>query len=212
MTTNTSWSLANSSGLAANMASMSTLRKTCWSESNARPASSDLMRSGRSCIITLSLRWRSALCHCGTRCSMCTCKKNAQSAVVQRRNAGHAHGWLGQEGAARAAQAREERAAEGAGAQTRREVRGARRAARRASAGGGGARAGARREPGAGRAWRCGAQQRRHRRLADGRAGRALTQSWLLPSSLHFSHTSSMHRVVKSGRPVDGSRILMRRV
>ena len=52
--------------------SMSLLRKTCCRLSKARPASSDWMRSGRSCIMILSLRCRSSLCHIGTRCSMCT--------------------------------------------------------------------------------------------------------------------------------------------
>jgi hypothetical protein len=70
-----SWSFKKARGCAANMASMSALRKTCWRLSKARPATSDLMRSGRSCIMTLSLRWRSALCHWETRCSMCTCEK-----------------------------------------------------------------------------------------------------------------------------------------
>ena len=78
---------------AVKSSSMSVLRKTCWSESNARPASSDLIRSGRSCIITLSLRWRSALCHWGTRWSMCTCEKKVESACIYERRAGaHMHG------------------------------------------------------------------------------------------------------------------------
>ena len=38
------------------------------------------------------------------------------------------------------------------------------------------------------------------------------THSWLFPSSLHFAQQSSMQRVVKIGRPVHGSFILIRRV
>ncbi len=51
--------------------SMSVDRKHCWSASNARPDSSDWMRSGLSDIIVLSLSCLALLCHRGTRCSKC---------------------------------------------------------------------------------------------------------------------------------------------
>jgi len=49
-TIHTVWSVSIGSGAMLNANSMSTLRNTCCSESNASPASSDWMRSGRSCL------------------------------------------------------------------------------------------------------------------------------------------------------------------
>eukprot|EP00961_Rhodomonas_salina_P129418 1743208-Rhodomonas_salina.1 len=46
--------------------SMSTGRKACCRLSNASPASSLWMRSGRSCMIVFSRTWRSLFCQRGT--------------------------------------------------------------------------------------------------------------------------------------------------
>ena len=54
------------------MVSMWEVLKICWLESKARPDSSLSMRSGRSCMMVLSLTCRSELCQRGTRWSMCT--------------------------------------------------------------------------------------------------------------------------------------------
>lgn len=45
------------------MVSMSTGLNACWRESKARPDSSEMMRSGLSCMMVLSLVCRSPLCH-----------------------------------------------------------------------------------------------------------------------------------------------------
>ena len=55
-----------------NMTSRSADRNTVWAASNASPASSDSIRSGRSCITVLSSSCRSLDCHRGMRCSRCT--------------------------------------------------------------------------------------------------------------------------------------------
>lgn len=54
------------------MFSMCAVLKICWLESKASPLSSLSMRSGRSCMMVLSLTCRSELCQRGTRCSMWT--------------------------------------------------------------------------------------------------------------------------------------------
>ncbi len=54
------------------MMSMCAVLKICWLESKARPLSSLSIRSGRSCMMVLSLTCLSELCQRGTRWSMWT--------------------------------------------------------------------------------------------------------------------------------------------
>lgn len=56
MTTHTIWWSTKARGSIVIAIRMSAFRNTCCSESKARPASSLCMRSGRSCIMTRSLR------------------------------------------------------------------------------------------------------------------------------------------------------------
>ena len=72
MLTNSISSISGANARGASRRATSTGRNACCRLSNASPASSLWMRSGRSCMIVLRRTCRSEFCQRGTRCSRCT--------------------------------------------------------------------------------------------------------------------------------------------